>query len=154
MTTPIDVPRIAIQVSRDIVIASIQVELEDAVLDQFRKDLLERVQKTGARGVIFDVSGLDILDAHEFSALRDLITMTRLLGAETVLSGLQPGIVSALVTIGADIDGLEATIDLDSAFAVLESKTESDSDLAFTADEEAEDPVDPVEFDPSREVAR
>lgn len=145
MASDTDISRVAIQLSRGIVIASIQIELDDAVLEQFRKDLLGRVHQSGARGVILDVSGLDILDAHEFEALRGIITMTGLLGAETVLVGMQPGIVSALVTLGVELDGVASAVDLDAAFALLED--ENDSDLAPELDvsdtfEESQDPFE------------
>jgi rsbT antagonist protein RsbS len=144
MASQLDIPRVAIQVSRGIVIASVQIELDDAVLGQFREDLLGRIHQSGARGVIIDVTGLEILDAHEFGALRSIILMTGLLGAETVLVGLQPGIVSALVTIGADIEGLESAVDLDAAFALLEREPESDREIDAPFD--TFDPFDP--FDP------
>jgi rsbT antagonist protein RsbS len=92
------------QVARDVVVASIQVDLDDAVLAQFREDLLRRLQESGCHGVILDVSGLDTLDAEEFAALRHVITMTRIMGARSVLAGLRPGVVSALIESGIDTD--------------------------------------------------
>ena len=107
------------QVARDVVVASIQVDLDDAVLAQFREDLLRRLQESGCHGVILDVSGLDTLDAEEFAALRHVITMTRIMGARSVLAGLRPGVVSALIESGIDTDGLTTAVDLDAAFGLL-----------------------------------
>lgn len=115
-----DIPVVAIQVSRDIVVASIQVDLDDDVLVRFQEDLLQRVHTTGSAGVIFDLSGLETLDSHELSALRRIITMVKIMGAESVLVGLRPGIVSALIEAGADVDGLRAAINLDAAFVLLQ----------------------------------
>ena len=124
-----DIPRIALQVSRGVVVASIQVDLDDDVLAQFREDLLGRIQKTGACGVILDVSGLEILDSEEFAALRRIISMTDLMGARSVLVGLRPGVVSSLIETGADVDGLDAAVSLDVAFALLEPAPEFESEL-------------------------
>ena len=132
-----DIPGIAMQVSRDVVVASIQVDLDDAVLARFRADLLGRLQATGSRGVILDVSGLETLDSSEFAALRRTITMCSIMGAECVLMGMRPGVVSALIEAGADVDGLRAAITLDAAFALLQPEIETEDETAN--DEEWED---------------
>ena len=123
-----DVPRVAIQVSRGVVVASIQVDLDEDVLAQFRDDLLRRIHVTGSRGVILDVSSLETLDSHEFSALRRIIAMCAILGAEAVLVGMRPGVVSALIEVGADVDGLRAAFDLDAAYAMLEQEHDAGPD--------------------------
>jgi rsbT antagonist protein RsbS len=115
-----DIPGVAIQVSRGVVVASIQVDLDDGVLARFREDLLRRLHETGSRGVIFDASGLETLDSDEFVALRRIITMSTIMGAETVLVGLRPGVVSALIEAGAEVDGLQTAINLDAAFTLLQ----------------------------------
>jgi rsbT antagonist protein RsbS len=124
MSLTTDSPRIAMQVARDIVVASIQVDLDEAVIVRFREDLLQRLHESGSHGVILDVSGLETLDTEEFAALRRVITMTRIMGAESVLVGLQPGVVSALVESGVDTEGLTTAIDLDAGFALLQQVAE------------------------------
>ncbi len=130
-----DTAGIAIQVSRDFVVASIQVDLDDDVLARFRDDLLRRIHETGSPGVILDVSGLETLDSAEFAALRRIITMSAVMGAESVLVGLRPGVVSALVEAGADVDGLRTAVDLDAAYALLQPEPEPEPE--FGSDEEA-----------------
>jgi len=130
------------QVSRDIVVASIQVDLDDDVLARFREDLLHRIHTTCSRGVILDVSGLEILDSEEFAALRRIITMCTIMGAETVLVGLQPGVVSALIETGADVDGLRAAINLDAAFAMLQPEPESEPESEPEPESENETGID------------
>ena len=143
MTLYADIPGIALQVSRDVVVASIQVDLDDDVLARFREDLLRRIHETGSRGVILDVSGLETLDSDEFAALRRIITMCTIMGAESVLAGLQPGVVSALIEAGADVDGLRAAINLDAAFALLqpepEPEPEPECESATDTDADQED---------------
>lgn len=115
-----DVPRIPLQVSRNCVVASIQIDLSEDVLQQFRTDLLELLHTSGADGVILDVSGVDVLDVEDFQALKATTEMAALMGARTILSGLRPGVVSALVELDADIEGIEATLNLDEAFRSMD----------------------------------
>ena len=138
MTLYADIPGVAIQVSRDVVVASIQVDLDDDVLARFREDLLRRIHETGSRGVILDVSGLETLDSNEFAALRSIIKMSTIMGAESVLVGLRPGVVSALIEAGADVDGLRAAINLDAAFALLQPEPEPEPESEAGADPDAD----------------
>ena len=125
------------QVSRGIVVASIQVDLDEDVLAQFRQDLLARIHETGSRAVILDVSGLETLDSEELAALRRIIAMTDLMGAQSVLAGLRPGVVSSLIEAGADVDGLQAAINLDAAFDLLQSEPEFESEADPELESEA-----------------
>ena len=142
-----DIPGVAMQVSRGVVVASIQVDLDDDVIARFRQDLLDCIHETGSRGVILDVSGLETLDSEELAALRKIMVMTSLMGAESVLVGLRPGVVSALIEVGAEIDGLRAAINLDAAFALLETElepepeSEDEIEPAISTDLDAEDDV-------------
>ena len=142
MSLSTDTPRVAMQVARDIVVASIQVDLDEAVIVHFREDLLRRLHETGSHGVILDLSGVETLDAEEFAALRRIITMTRIMGAESVLVGLRPGVVSALIECGIDTEGLTTAIDLDAGFALLQLVSETDPGDQTDADEKHEESAD------------
>jgi rsbT antagonist protein RsbS len=151
-----DTSAVAIQVSREIVVASIQVDLDDEVLARFREDLLHCVHETSPPGVIFDLSGLDTLDSQEFTALRGIIKMCSIMGAESVLVGLRPGVVSSLIEAGADIDGLRAATHLDAAYALLapEPSSEADAiqtDAAVVETELAVGDAPPQEYSPGAE---
>lgn len=111
--------RIPLQLAQGCVVASIQIDLDDRVLSTFREELLEFVRSSGARGVILDLSGVDVMDGADFRALRDTMGMARLMGASTVLSGLQAGVVSALIDLGVDTEGVVATATLDDAFQTM-----------------------------------
>jgi rsbT antagonist protein RsbS len=145
-----DIPRVAMQVSQGLLVASIQVDLEEEVLVRLREDLLGRIHQTGSRGVILDVSGLETLDSEELAALRRIITMAALLGAETVLVGMHPGIVSSLIETGADVEGLQAAIDLDAAYALLRREPEPEDDVE-TPDEADLLPEDELPLEESAE---
>jgi rsbT antagonist protein RsbS len=114
------IQRIPLQVARGCVVASIQIDLDPEVLRQFRIDLLECVQKSRANGVILDVSGIDILDLDDFNGLRSTMEMAEVLGARSILSGLNPGMVSALIDLGVDQEGVIAVLNLDDAFRLLD----------------------------------
>ena len=118
--TASSVQRIPLQVARGCVVASIQIDLNPEVLRQFRIDLLECVQQSGANGVILDVSGIDILDLDEFNGLRSTMEMAGVMGARPILSGLKPGVVSALIDLGADPEGVKAVLNLDDAFRLMD----------------------------------
>lgn len=152
MTNYSDTHGISLQVSRGIVVASIQVDLVEDVLARFRQDLLKRIHETGSGGVILDVSGMETLDSEELAALRRIIVMAALMGAESVLVGLRPGIVSALIEAGADVDGLKAAIDVDAAFAMFDPETETES--APETEEEDELEGDHIEKEPLPEADR
>jgi len=116
---------IPLQLSRGRVIASIQLELTEPVLIRFRQDLLEFVRVHAATGVVVDLNGVEILDSEEFVALTRTLAMVRLLGAETVLAGMRPGVVACLVELGIDTDDTLAALDVDAAIDLLHDLDEA-----------------------------
>ena len=110
---------IPLQISQNCVVASIQIDLTPELLQQLRQDLLEKLYANKADGVIIDVSGLEIIDFTDFTELRNIIDMVAIMGAKTVISGLKPGVISALVDLDADIDGINAALNLDDAFVLI-----------------------------------
>jgi rsbT antagonist protein RsbS len=134
-----DIPGVAIQVSRDIVVASIQVDLDENVVARFQEDLLRSIYETGSRAVILDVSGLETIDSKEFGALRSIIRIAKVMGAESVLSGMRPGIVSALMDTDVDVKGLRAAINLDAAFDLIQAELDPPNDFQPEAELESQD---------------
>jgi rsbT antagonist protein RsbS len=130
-------------VAQGCVVASIQIDLDDRVLAAFRDELLEFVRSSGARGVILDLSGVDVMDAADFRALRDTMRMAHLMGASTVLSGLQAGVVSALIDLGIDTEGVIATATLDDAFEKMRNRNSGE----VTEEGASEDLGEEVETD-------
>ena len=115
----LDQQYIPLQVSQNSVVASIQINLTQELLQELRQDLLEKLHASRASGVIIDVSGVEIIDGHDFAELRNIIDMVAMMGAKTVISGLKPGVISALVDLDADIDDINAALNLDDAFALI-----------------------------------
>ena len=110
------VSKIPLQVLRGCIVASIQIDLSGEVLRQFQKDLLALLLSTRATGVIFDVSGVEILDLEDFNDLRRTTQMAAIMGARTIMVGLQSGVVSSLVTLGADIEEIHGALSFEDAF--------------------------------------
>ena len=113
------VARIPLQISNQCLVASIQVDLTDAVLEQFRDDLLRELQARQAHGVILDLSGIEVMDLSDFDNIRSTISMAGLMGAQAVVCGLRPGVVASLILLGAETDDLNAVRNLDMAFELL-----------------------------------
>jgi rsbT antagonist protein RsbS len=103
----------------DVLIASIQAALSDADLLQLRDELTEKVGRLRARGVIVDVTALDVMDSFATRTLRGIAQTTKLRGAETVIAGIQPEVASAMVQLGLGLDGIHTALDLEDGFAIL-----------------------------------
>ena len=104
-------------------IASIQAALSDQDLVQLRDALAEKVGRLRARGVIVDVTVLDVMDSFASRTLRDLAHMTRLRGAETVIVWIQPEVAFSMVQLGLTLEGVDTALDLEEGLTFLDKKT-------------------------------
>ena len=104
-------------------IASIQSVLSDSDLVQLRDNLGERVGTYRSRGVIIDVTVLDVIDSFATRTLRAIAHMLKLRGAETVIVGIQPDVAFAMVQLGLTLEGVGTALDLEEGLAFLDSKT-------------------------------
>ena len=118
--------RIPLQMSSNCLVASIQIDLTADVLEQFRKDLLSQLQARHARGIIFDLSGIEVMDLSDFENIRSTISMAKVMGVSTVVCGMRPGVVASVVLLGADTDEIRAARDLDMAFELLNVRGKND----------------------------
>lgn len=106
----------------DTLIASVQEALMDADLVGLRDELVAEVKKYRARCVIIDVTVLDVLDSFAARTLRHIAQMTQLLGARTVVVGIQPDVAFAMVQLGLTLEGTETALDLEDALSLLNIK--------------------------------
>ena len=106
----------------DYLIASIQSALSDQDLVQLRDGIVQRVGKLRSRGVIVDVTVLDVMDSFATRTLRDIAHMIRLRGAETVIVGIQPEVALAMVQLGLTLEGVSCALDLEEGLAYLNRK--------------------------------
>jgi len=103
-------------------IATIQAALTDSDILQLRDALVRQVERHRARGVIIDVTALDVLDSFATGTLRDIAQMIRLRGAETVIVGIQPDVALAMTQMGLLLEGVTTTLDLEEALEYFNRK--------------------------------
>lgn len=115
-------PSVPLQLTRGCIVASVQVELSRSVMARFQGDLLDYIKKTGASSVIVDLSGVGLMDRHEFDTIRALLNMVSVMGARPMLAGIRAEVVSALIDLGANVDGVEAAFDLDDALERIQKE--------------------------------
>ncbi len=103
-------------------IASLQPELTDSDLLELLESLVEQVGRFRSRGVILDVTTLDIMDSFATRTLRNIAQAVRLRGAEAVIVGIRPEVAFAMVQLGLDLrlGGVQTTLDLEEALEMLD----------------------------------
>jgi rsbT antagonist protein RsbS len=112
----------------NVLIACVQAALTDKDLLQLKDDLAERVGRHRSRGVVIDVSALDVMDSFATRTLRGIAQMTKLRGADTVIVGIQPDVALAMVQLGLTLDDVLTALDLEEGMALLsELHTENPS---------------------------
>lgn len=102
-----------------ILIASVQAALTDSDTERLREDLMERVGRFRAQGIIVDVTAIDVMDSFAARSLRTIAHMTRLRGADTVIVGLQPEVAFAMVQLGLVFDDMYTALDLEEGLSLL-----------------------------------
>jgi rsbT antagonist protein RsbS len=115
---------VAILRTGEYLIASIQSDLSDPEVLALRDDLIERVGRFRALGVVVDVAALDVIDSFVARALRSIALTAKLRGAHTVVVGIQPDVAVAMVQFQLNLEPLHTALDLDEALALLELRTQ------------------------------
>jgi rsbT antagonist protein RsbS len=105
----------------DFLIATVQSTLSDADWRNLQSDLLERVGRLRSRGVVIDVTDLDVMDSYATRILRGIADAAHLRGAEAILVGIQPEVAFAMVQLGltARFEGVATALDLEEGLAIL-----------------------------------
>jgi rsbT antagonist protein RsbS len=113
-------------------IATVQSALTDEDLKELRNTLVEQVGRLRSRGVIVDVTALDVIDSFATRTLRDVAHMIRLRGAETVIVGIQPEVAFSMVKLGLTLAGVATSLDLEEGLAYLGRKGKAPGDETRT----------------------
>ena len=103
-------------------IASVQSALTDADLIGLQNGLLDEAQRLRCRGVVVDVTALDVMDSFSTRTLQSLAAMLRLRGVETVIAGIQPNVAMAMVQLGLSMPDVRTALDLDEGLACLQAE--------------------------------
>jgi len=104
---------------KDTIIVSLQDDLTDKRAIQLQDDLLQKIYSTKTRGVLIDISVLDIVDSFLGRILSDTANMIRLLGAELVIVGMRPSVAITLVELNLQIDNVATALDIDQGIEKL-----------------------------------
>lgn len=112
----------------DVLLVTIQVELEDQTATALLEDLGERLVETRARGVLIDISGLDVVDSFIGRMISTIAATSRVLDAQTVLVGMQPAVAITLVELGLNLPGVQTALDVDRGMAQLDRLLRTDRD--------------------------
>ena len=116
--------RIPILKLYDTLIVSIQWELDDRTAIQFQEDLMAKVHETSATGVVIDLTSIDFIDSFIAKVLGDVIQMSRLMGAQVVITGIQPAVAITLIELGIRLEQVLTALDLENGLEKLHEELE------------------------------
>lgn len=115
----------------DFLLVSIQVEMHDNLALALQEDLTSAIERTGARGVLIDISALDMVDSFIGRIIGDTSSMSRLLDAQTVLVGMRPAVAITLVELGMSLTGVRTALTVERGMQMLRdglSEAQADAD--------------------------
>ncbi|WP_434385938.1 STAS domain-containing protein [Melittangium boletus] len=118
--------RIAILRMGRILIVTIQVDMHDQVAMSLQDDLTAKIVETQARGVLIDISALEVVDSFIGRILGNIATMSRVLDAQTVVVGMQPAVAITLVELGMSLPGIRTALNLEKGMALLHASIDAD----------------------------
>jgi rsbT antagonist protein RsbS len=111
--------RIPILKLDDFLLVSIQVDMHDQLAMTLQDDLTERIVRTHARGVLVDISALDVVDSFIGRMLGNIASMSRVLDADTVVVGMRPAVAITLVELGLSLPGIRTALNVDKGMELL-----------------------------------
>ncbi len=111
--------RIPILKMGNCLLVSIQVDMHDRLALQLQDDLTSRIAETGARGVLIDISALDMVDSFIGRTLGNIAGMSRVLDAQTVVVGMRPAVAITLVELGMALPGVRTALNVEKGMALL-----------------------------------
>ena len=111
--------RIPILRMGDLLLVTIQVDMHDGLAMTLQDDLTSQVQATGAKGVLIDISALDMVDSFIGRMIGNLSRMSRILDARTVVVGMQPAVAITLVELGLSLEGVDTALDVERGMNLL-----------------------------------
>lgn len=114
--------RIPILKLYDCLLVSIQWELDDQTALQFQEDLLHKIHETSASGVVIDFTSIDFIDSFIAKVLGDVISMSRLMGARVVITGIQPAVAITLIELGISLEDVQTSLDLEKGLEKLQQE--------------------------------
>ncbi|WP_207515575.1 STAS domain-containing protein [Longitalea luteola] len=123
-------------------LVTIQIDLYDRLATNLETDLVYMVNKTGAKGVLIDISALSIVDSFMGRILGNIGSMARIMDAETVVVGMQPAVAITLVELGLELKGVHTALNVEKGMELLRNKIK---DLDYEEEDEIEANEDSTE---------
>lgn len=114
--------RIPILKLRQYLLITIQTELDDHTALQFQEDLLKKIHETSARGIVIDLTSVDMIDSFIAKVLGDVVDMSNLMGAKVVLTGIQPAVAITLIDLGIHMRNVPTALDLEKGLDKLQQE--------------------------------
>lgn len=115
--------RVPILQMGDLLLVSIQIDLEDQSVLALQEDLADRIVVAGARGVIIDITAVEIVDSFTGRMLSTIASMSRLFDAETIVVGMRPAVAITLVELGLSLSGVRTALNVDKGMRLLAQGT-------------------------------
>ena len=105
-------------------LVTIQVDMHDQLAMTLQDDLTQRIVRDRARGVLIDISSLDVVDSFIGRMISNIASMSRVLDAQTVVVGMQPAVAITLVELGLELPGVRTALNVEKGMALLQSVTD------------------------------
>ena len=103
-------------------LVTVQVDMHDQLAMQLQEDLTNRIVAARARGVLIDISSLEVVDSFIGRMISNIAAMARVLDAETVVVGIQPAVAITLVELGLSLEGVRTALNIDRGMALLQER--------------------------------
>ena len=116
--------RIPILRMGEFLLVTIQVDMHDRLALTLQDDLTSRIEQTGAKGVLIDISALEMVDSFIGRMIANIAGMARVLDAETVVVGMQPAVAITLVELGLSLTGVRTALNVEKGMALLQEVAE------------------------------
>lgn len=114
MSGPIPILRVG-----KVLLTTVHIDLRDDVADAFQHDVLRAIDKHRSTGLVIDISGLDMVDTYVARILSETGRMAKLMGTETVITGMRPEVAATLVRMGYPMEGIRTALDVELGLSLL-----------------------------------
>jgi rsbT antagonist protein RsbS len=121
------------------ILVTIQVDMHDRLAMQLQDDLTDRIAATGARGVLIDISALEMVDSFIGRMIANIAAMARVLDAQTVVTGMQPAVAITLVELGLTLTGVRTALNVERGMTLLRSLLDESDGVGHDAVADSED---------------